>query len=221
DAPRRRTVLIGGLSPSGSQSFDDTWEWDGADWTQRSVTAPFAMSAAGVFDTVANRTLVFGPLQDNVTRVPVNETWSYGPVNPATLAPFGAGCAGSAGAPALFAVDGSLPWLGDALALAVEPVPPNAPVLLALGFSRTTFGGASLPASLDAIGMTGCTLLVSLDELLLAFSNGARADFTLTVPTTTSLVGLQFFAQAAVADALANPAGIVASNALEGRIGAM
>ena len=214
DTPRQRLVLVGGYGVA-----DQIWEWDGIDWTQRSVTGPGTVGAGSVFDTVANRTLVFGPLQSSVNPVPVNETWSYGPVNPATLAPFGAGCVGSAGAPALFAVDGSLPWLGDALSLAVEPVPANAPVLLALGFSRTSFGGAALPASLDAIGMTGCTLLVSLDELLLAFSNGARADFTLTVPTTTSLVGLQFFAQAAVADAAANPAGIVASNALEGRIG--
>src|SRR5262249_11343951 len=154
---------------------------------------------AGAFDTVANRTFVFGAAANGLL-LNENETWSYGPVDAATIAPFGGACAGSAGAPSLSTDNGSLPWLGDTLALAVEPVPANAPVLLALGFSNTTFGGAALPAPLDAIGMTGCTLFVSIDDTLLAFANGTRADFALAVPATASLVGLLFYSQAAVAD---------------------
>jgi hypothetical protein len=205
--PMRRRCVLWCISCNG------TWEWDGVDWLQRTTPSPSPQSAAGVlaFDAHTNRVLLHQPL--------LPATWDYGPVHPATIAPFGTGCAGSAGTPVLRADNGSLPWLGDTLALAVEPVAANAPVLLAIGFSNTTFGGASLPVSLDALGMTGCSLLVSIDEQRLAFSNGARADFALLVPTTTALTGLQFFAQAAVADAAANPAGIVASNALAGSIG--
>jgi len=208
DEARRRCVL----------ALDEPWEWDGVDWIARTAPTPLMGTRSGLaaYDARTARVLRLGGF-DGITSVAAIQ--SYGPVNPATLAPFGTACAGSAGAPLLRADDNALPWLGDVLTLAVAPVPPNAPVLLALGFSRTTFGGAALPASLDPIGMTGCTLLVSIDEALLAFANGARAGFALTVPTTTSLVGLQFFAQAAVADALANPAGIVASNGLEGRLG--
>jgi len=218
DAPRRRTVLVGGFPVGGSHALDETWEWDGIDWTQRVVIGPTVTpSDAGAFDTIANRTIVFGTLRGSAA---YGETWSYGPVNPASIAPFGAGCAGSAGSagvPVLRTDGGSLPWLGDTLALAVEPTSANPLVVLALGFSRTSFGGAALPASLDPIGMAGCTLLVSLDELQLGVANGTRADFALSVPTTTSFVGLQFFAQAALADAHGNPT--VVSNALEGRIG--
>jgi hypothetical protein len=208
DEARRRCVL----------TLDEPWEWDGVDWIARSP-APTAIRngpAVAVYDPRTARVLCMGGF-DGIT--PVAAIQDYGPVAPAAIAPFGSGCAGSAGTPVLHANGGSLPWLGDTLALAVEPVPANAPVLLAVGFSNTTFGGASLPASLDALGMTGCSLLVSIDDTLLAFSNGARADFALQVPTTTALTGLQFFAQAAALDALANPAGIVASNALAGRIG--
>jgi len=140
-------------------------------------------------------------------------------VQPASLAPFGAACAGSAGTASLRESSGALPWLGDALRFAVEPVPPNAPVLLAIGFSNATFGGVPLPAPLDALGMTGCRLFASIDASLFAIASGARADFPLAVPTTVAVTGLPFFAQAAILDPGANPAGIVASDALAGRIG--
>ena len=116
--------------------------------------------------------------------------------------------------------------------LSVEPPARSGPAM-AFDFSRARtvlFGGsgsalfgdtcgAALPASLDAIGMTGCTLFVSIDATQFAFANGARADFALLVPTTTTLAGLSFYAQAAAVDAAANAAGHVVSNALEGRIG--
>src|SRR5262249_34417651 len=134
DAARRRMVLAGGSPVGGPQVLSETWEWDGNDWTQRVVTGPtITPSGAGAFDDVSKRTLVFGVLRSSG---PDSETWSYGPVNAATLAPFGIACAGTAGAPALRADNDSLPWLGDVLALAVDPVPANAPTLLALGFSR-------------------------------------------------------------------------------------
>ena len=208
DPARRRAVLHDGFG---------LWEWDGVDWIERLPAAPLPYGGGlGAYDVGAGRMLYVGGGNGQSLSTAI---WSYGAVAPATIAPFGTGCAGSAGTPVLRADNGSLPWLGDTLALAVEPVAANAPVLLAIGFSNTTFGGVSLPVPLDAIGMTGCSLLVSIDEQRLAFSNGARADFALLVPTTTALTGLQFFAQAAVADAAANPAGIVASNALAGQLG--
>ncbi|MEB2311422.1 MAG: hypothetical protein OZ928_06205 [Polyangiaceae bacterium] len=62
DEERRRVVLFGGLSASGSSApLGDTWEWDGVTWTLRSTTGPQARQAAAmVYDTSSKRALLYG-----------------------------------------------------------------------------------------------------------------------------------------------------------------
>jgi hypothetical protein len=59
DARRGRVVLFGGIGRGGD--LDDTWEWDGATWTQlRPVTSPRQMSELGmVYDARRGRVALF------------------------------------------------------------------------------------------------------------------------------------------------------------------
>lgn len=79
DVARDVTVLFGGvlrLNDGGSAVGDDTWEWNGNDWTLRSPpTRPGARYAhAMAYDTIRKRVVVFG---GHLTTDPTNETWEY------------------------------------------------------------------------------------------------------------------------------------------------
>jgi hypothetical protein len=75
DAVRQRVVLFGGFSTQG-QSLSDTWEWDGATWTQRlaalSPTARFGHVMA--YDAVHQRVVLFGGEDANGLS---SETWEW------------------------------------------------------------------------------------------------------------------------------------------------
>lgn len=64
DSSRGRTVLFGGTSPISPNQYldrDDTWEWDGAAWTQVASGGPTARSDhAMAFDSARNLTVMFG-----------------------------------------------------------------------------------------------------------------------------------------------------------------
>jgi hypothetical protein len=60
---RGRIVLFGGLRyvQNIPQWLGDTWEWDGAAWTQQSETGPSARAGhCMAFDTIRARTVLFG-----------------------------------------------------------------------------------------------------------------------------------------------------------------
>ncbi len=146
--------MIFGGSPEITTSnprpyFDDTWEWDGNDWTQRMVPPPRGR---------ADHALAYDPVQDRTVRVsstsePDSRTWLYGALVPAAATPFGAGCTGVAGTPVLV---GNRPSLGNVgFHLDVIGGAPGAPCVvgLAFGTGARQFGG-------------GCTLY--LTDLLLA-----------------------------------------------------
>jgi hypothetical protein len=74
DSARERVVLFGGLDASGSASptvFADTWEWDGALWTQVADTGPSARYGhAMAFNSKIKRVVLFGGLKSG-------DTWSW------------------------------------------------------------------------------------------------------------------------------------------------
>ncbi|MEP6508769.1 MAG: kelch repeat-containing protein [Gemmatimonadales bacterium] len=77
DSARQRLVLFGGVRPSGSgQSYlGDTWEWDGAEWTQIEDTGPAPRSGMAMcFDSLRGRVCMFGG--GNATKQ-FNDTWSW------------------------------------------------------------------------------------------------------------------------------------------------
>ena len=148
------------------------------------------------------------------------DTWEYAPLYPASFIRFGSGCAGSAGAPALAAASGNLPWLGGTFRLEVSRLPAAGLALLLPGGSGTAWGSIPLPLDLSSMGMPGCTLFVSGPLILPVLNTGGAGSVSFPVPGDPVLLAGSFYNQAFVADPPANAAGIIASNAGEGRIGA-
>ena len=78
DQVRHVTVLFGG--GTGSQpNQDDTWEWDGTNWTQQTLAvSPSGREASGfTYDTDSESILMFG---GSTNSGGVDDTWEYGTV---------------------------------------------------------------------------------------------------------------------------------------------
>jgi hypothetical protein len=74
DSIRNRTVLFGGHLGLGVMA-DDTWEWDGATWTQRIVPGPSARRGhAMAYDSARGVTVLFGGYDINTFN---GETWEW------------------------------------------------------------------------------------------------------------------------------------------------
>jgi hypothetical protein len=205
DSTRSRTVLLCG-SPDR-----EVWEWDGREWTQRAPGGGSVNFEVVVHDSRRGRVVAFDAEFLG---------GEYGPVNPATHAAFGTGCAGSAGTPSLLPLGGSRPWTGERFSLELTNLPPGNSALVWLGTSRTVWGTLNLPLSLAPIGMPGCELRVRPDFALAVFNGNGSAILGLDVPADGSLVGAMFYDQALVGDRTANAFGATVSNGGEGRIGA-
>ncbi|MBK8976323.1 MAG: hypothetical protein IPM29_10365 [Planctomycetes bacterium] len=138
------------------------------------------------------------------------------PAVTAVFSSFGAGCAGSAGTPAL-AVS-QLPWFGSSFQVDLRNLAGNAGAVLFLGISNTQFGSSALPLDLGIIGMTGCTLYSSNEISLATTASAGTATFSIPL-TSPSLIGVQFFNQGLAIDPSANPTGVVVSDAARAVVG--
>lgn len=136
------------------------------------------------------------------------------------VTPFGAGCGGSAGVP-LLAITG-IPELGRSITAAATQLQSatSVPGLFVVGSSSSTWNGNTLPIDLAPAGMNGCQLHVAFDFSDVVLGSAGSASRAYAVPVDPQLVGvhayLQFFGLDATA---ANPAGVVATNAADVRIG--
>jgi hypothetical protein len=133
----------------------------------------------------------------------------------ARCTPFGSGCAGSAGTPAVAC--SAPPRLGTTIQLEVNGAPPSVFVVAAIGWSHTEQGGVTLPLSLTPFGSgPGCTQWFRLDATFATITTAAgSAAMSLAIPNTASLAELTLFHGGFVLDAMApnNPLGIVTTNA--------
>ena len=80
DEERGVTVLFGGITVQEGllQYFDDTWEWDGASWTQRIAIGPSPRRYhAMVYDASASRVLLYGGIGGNVSTGMLGDTWEW------------------------------------------------------------------------------------------------------------------------------------------------
>jgi len=78
DSNRGRTVMFGGQITGAF--LNDTWEWDGPEWTQVADTGPSPRDACGAsYDRSRRRTILFGgeTLNEGMV-VQVGETWEFG-----------------------------------------------------------------------------------------------------------------------------------------------
>ena len=90
DPVRQVTVLFGGAvgSATGATAYNDTWEWDGTNWTQMQPAASPPPRYAGVmvFDSLHNVAVLFGGYDpylatgDDVASY-INDTWTWDGTN--------------------------------------------------------------------------------------------------------------------------------------------
>lgn len=206
DPSLQRVVLQG-----GSNGDSETWLWDGTDWSQLATTGPNTMNHSLHYDQINGRLLSFGGYLLN------SDLRAFDVQSAPTLTEFGAGCAGPGGSPHLAASGTALPFLGMNTELVASNVP--ALGLFVLGYSNTSSPVGPLPASLAAIGMPGCDLLVSNDVIVGGTQAGGQAMLPLAVPLAPTLVGTSVYAQALSLDLAANALGFTASNGLQLGIG--
>ncbi len=136
----------------------------------------------------------------------------------ATYTTYGTGCSGAAGVPTLVAAAATpRPVVGATFNLEISNLPFGI-ALVGTGFSNTTYNGLPLPLPLDALGMPNCTLWAA-PEVLTAVVGSPLAPWSLVIPGSPTLYGLQFFNQAFSLDAAANSLGITASNAAAAVLG--
>jgi hypothetical protein len=74
DVARGRTVLFGGDSPT--VLLDDTWTWDGHDWTQMTpITIPPARDEEGIaYNNTRHLIVMFGGRQGSLF---LGDTWTW------------------------------------------------------------------------------------------------------------------------------------------------
>jgi len=133
------------------------------------------------------------------------------------LTPFGTGCPGTNGTPTL--LPNQMPFVGQPFSVVLSQLPVNSFGLLVLGNDQS--GAPNGVASLNGIGMPGCTLYANLNFLSLIPSTGPFGAYVWgdVLPNQPQLQGALFTLQFFFADAAANAAGISATNGAIGRVG--
>tara|TARA_R110002094_G_scaffold136255_5_gene127970 strand:+ start:267 stop:1589 length:1323 start_codon:yes stop_codon:yes gene_type:complete len=201
DRLRERVVMFGDIS------VGDTWEWTGSDWLDRTAANPPAprLDTYLAYDWVREEVTMFGS-------VATPETWSYSAVTPATFAVLGGGgCPGSNGMPpSLSSTD--LPWLDELFEISIGQLPNNGIGLMISGLSDSTSALGPLPASLAAIGMPGCQLLVDPVIIDAVFAVGTTATWGLNMPNDPILLAQQFYSQCGALDVGVNAASLTVGN---------
>ncbi|MBK8099112.1 MAG: hypothetical protein IPK26_18545 [Planctomycetes bacterium] len=212
DQARGVCVMYGGFDPMNGNHINETWEFDGAAWTQiASAPSPSRNGAGMAMDLARRQVVLFGGMDSNFN---VNgETWIYG----ASYRTFGSGCAGSNGVPAIGST--SVPRIGSTFPVQIGNLAVGATVtVVAIGFSNTTSPLGALPLSLAPFGAPGCSALTSMDSISVIGAAGGNATFSLAIPAIPGLLGLEFHNQVGSVDAV-NAANLTVSNGATGVIG--
>lgn len=132
--------------------------------------------------------------------------------------PYGTACPGPAGTPDIQAV-AAMPILGSEFGVRGTDLGPQRVALLFVGASDSVWHGVPLPADLTPVGMPGCTLLTSIEVMLVALVHDDQAEWQIFIPPEPRLLGASFFAQAMALDSRANAFGAVLSAGRQATIG--
>jgi MYXO-CTERM domain-containing protein len=85
DGARARTVMFGGQSSSGTNTYyGDTWEWDGSVWSQRATTGPPPRAPGALtYDAALGASVMYGNFNcnDNQLWTWNGTTWTQPPPN--------------------------------------------------------------------------------------------------------------------------------------------
>lgn len=208
DPVRSRTILFGGdhFQPYALGAENDTWEWDGTQWT-RDWTAAAPSVRAGqsmVYDSALGRMVLFGGFNAGVNpNTFSNETWELGtgivtpPGTPAlsispTTGEFGSVDVGATSAVAVYSVAGSgtgpsvttLSATGD-FAVSFTDCP-NAPDPLAAGTTCLVFVTFKPTTGGDRYGTLTFTGNLASGSLTISLHGfGLASDFTIAANPST------------------------------------
>lgn len=133
--------------------------------------------------------------------------------------PFGAGCPGTHGVPALSMVSGQPTRVGETIGVELSNLPELETAFLQIGTSKSLWRELPLPQDLGDIGMPGCALLASGEIVAPMFSHAGAVRWLAHVPGELALLGSRFFVQGFVIDERANRLGLVVTAGGEVRIG--
>lgn len=132
---------------------------------------------------------------------------------------YGAGCAGTRGAPQL-AWFGT-PMVGSSLQVHLNRAVPGTFAFLVFGDSATIANGTPLPYSLGGLGAPNCNVVAAPVGNVLSPTDPAtgQAIFTMNLPNMAAAIGYQVFHQWFCLDAAANALGLTVSNGGAATIG--
>ena len=88
-----------------------------------------------------------------------------------------------------------------------------------IGFTDQMWNGVSLPVDLTSAGFTGCTLYIDPVLTFVTTPVATTSSWTVALPNSAALIGQALYAQAFPLLVGANPAGILATNAVVGVVG--
>lgn len=131
---------------------------------------------------------------------------------------YGAGCSGGGLSPSFAAI--TAPAIGTTFTMRVTGLSAAASATFGVvGFADDQWNGNPLPWDLSGTGMTGCSLLLAPAITRFLVRVNTTATWNEALPNAPSLIGTGFFAQAFVLVPGANPAGALATRALEVMVG--
>ncbi len=201
DEARGRLVLYGGYASAIAQQ--KTWEYDGNDWTQVGTGGPGKITEGYMaYLPTTGTTVYFAGSGPPIAGTVNNETWVYSGASTAIAAPFGTGCATSAGVPTLAPT--ALPVLGTNYLLTCNGAPAVSIGVVAHGLDNLELSpGIYLPFDLGLVGIPGCGLEVRVDATAVELPAGGTFTHTFPVPNAIGLLGVALFSQVMVLDNLA------------------
>ena len=222
---RGRAVLMGGLRDTGGPTNcvgGPPWEWDGTEWNSIYQGTGGNPGSAATYEASRRRVVFFSgrcPPFGGGYWIPSQATWAYTSENQAKFGRIGTGCAGSAGPLVLDRTNGSFPWTGDRLSMALQPVAPGVAAFGFLGSSLANWGPLPLPLEASFLGASGCTFYTGIQVVLPLQVIAGRGDWALDIPVMSALVGQRFHAQGILLGDPVNAGRIVLSNAIVGEVG--
>lgn len=212
--PNGDLVVGGAFATAGGVPIRAAARWNGMSWAELSggANAPVAALAAlpdGGVVAGGSFTMVGGLVSAFFARMTTN--------CPATAAPYGAGCSGSAGPLAL--VPTQLPWIGGSYRANASGFAAGS-----LAFDLLGWTAAATPLSLlHPTGGPGCSLLVNpiITNLLIPLSGSASVQ--LSIPNSASFVGVLLHSQVVQIelDPMLNLLGITSTNGIALTIGSL
>ncbi|MBI5853345.1 MAG: S8 family serine peptidase [Planctomycetes bacterium] len=186
------------------------------------VTVPAGLVWIGV-DHRAGTTLLSNVTVGSTVATWSRTTYASGTWSPASLTMRPAlriHCPGGGPGAIPFHVAMTRPAIGTSLDLALGQARSNAPAVMVLGASDSSWLGGGLPYPLAALGAPGCSLLASTELSVSAPTDQTgAATFILPLPNQSALIAALFHTQCLVVDPAANPLGLAVSNAIRVLVG--